>query len=395
MVEHMLLTLEARALSLAAAGSSPVGSSPVQAWWAAVSTDATAFGVRAGLTAGVLLVALLTGRWLAHQAGRVMARDDEPPQNGRRIWHWHLIRRRDHLGPVLASVTQFCVWFAAFAALTGIWFYGAGIPTPSPRELGAEAGDLIVRIGGSLIIVALALALGRVLQQGALGGLTEGRLNRNLQILIARCIYTATLILGLVVILAIWGTGLVLPVTLLGALTVALSLALQDILRNVVSGIYLLLEHPFAIGDHISAVSFGGEVEDIQLRVTVLRTADNQKVLIPNALLFTSPVLNHSGYERRRAALTVALPDAASTSVADAEHTIIAALADVPSILADPAPQVTVSKAAAGKVELRVEFWLPTTVTGDGAILSQAIGQVRARLRDADVAMLDDAAVPA
>jgi small-conductance mechanosensitive channel len=324
-----------------------------------------------------------------------MEREDESLENGRLAGHWRLMRARGSLGPWLGGVTRLSIWMAALAALAVIWFYGVGIPALSPRELGAAAGGFIVRIGGTLVTLAVALALGRILQEGMLRGLRESRVSRNLVVLVARGIYVATLVVGLVVILAIWGTGLVLPVALLGALTIALSLALQDILKNIVAGVYLLVEHPFLISDQISVASFTGEVEDIQLRVTVLRTAGNEKVLIPNALLFTSAVVNLSGYAQRRVGLTVALPDAAAENSDDAERAILEALASVPGMLREPAPRVTVSKAAAGKVELRADFWLPTNVAGDGEIISQAIGQVRGRLREAEVAMLDTATVPA
>lgn len=383
---------------LGSAVGPPVGGdvSPFQAWWSAVTGDPTTFGIRAGLTLATLLAALLAGRWLGDQAGRVMAREEEVFENGRFAGRWRMIRKRGSLSPLLEGVTRLSIWIAALAAIAVIWFYGIGIPALSPRALGVAAGDLMVRAGGSLVIVAVSLALGRVLQRSVIGTVSQSRLSRNVGALIARVIYVATLMVGLVVILAIWGTGLVVPVALLGALTVALSLALQDILKNVVAGIYLLLEHPFVIGDQISGASYTGTVEDIQLRVTVLRTEDNQKALIPNALLFTSPVVNHSGYERHRAGLTVALADAESAGVEAAERAILAALAGVPAILRDPSPRVTVSKIAGGKLELRVEFWLPTGVqSGDGAVISEVIGQLRVRLRDADVSMLDTAAVPA
>src|SRR5258706_212795 len=149
--------------------------------------------------------------------------------------------------------------------------------------------DFAIRAG----LTALALLLARVLERGVDRSLGR-RLNQNLLLLAGRMIYIGTLIIGVIVILVIWGTGLVIPITLLGALSVALSLALQDILKNLVSGVYLLVERRFVIGDRITVSTYTGEVEDIQLRVTMLRTPDGQQALIPNSLLFTSPVVNLS-----------------------------------------------------------------------------------------------------
>nr|MBF6590858.1 mechanosensitive ion channel [Ktedonobacterales bacterium] len=349
---------------------------------AALVSYADTVGIRAGLTGAVLLVALLAGTWLARRAGRVVEQEENGTRGGRLEKLRERIERRGSLGPWLGRITRVSIWIAALAAIAVIWLYGQGIPAQTPRELGRELGDLVVRLGGSLVVLAVALAFGRILQGGLVASLRRGRVNRNLALLCGRTLYISTLIVGLIAILAIWGTGLVLPVTLIGALTVALSLSLQDILKNLVAGIYLLIEHPFVIGEWINSASYSGEVQDIQLRVTVLRTVDNQKVLIPNALLFTSPVVNMSANKHRRAGIAITVPDAGPDSINAAEAHILTALADVSEILREPKPQVVVSRVAAGKLELRVEFWLPTGDTArEGGILSAAIEQVRTRLR--------------
>src|SRR5262249_606219 len=143
---------------------------------------------------------------------------------------------------------------------------------------------------------------------------------------------------GLIVILALWGAGIVFPVALIGAITVALSLALQDMLKNLVAGIYLLLERPFTLGDRIILSPYTGEVEDIEMRYTALRTADGQRVIIPNSMLFSSAVVNLSAYERRRSAFTVTVPDIGSNAIERAEAQIRAALHELPNVLENPAP---------------------------------------------------------
>src|SRR5262249_18025397 len=184
----------------------------------------------------------------------------------------------------------------------------------------------------------------RILQRSLVINM-ERRVNRNLSLLSGRIVYVAALVVGLIVILAIWGTGVVLPVTLLGAVTVALSLALQDVLKNLVSGIYLLLERPFTLGDHIALAPYVGEVEDIEIRYTALRTADGQRVIIPNSMLFSSAVVNLSAYERRRSTFTVTVPDTGVDAVDQAEEAIRAALEDTSGVLEQPAPDVIITRA--------------------------------------------------
>ncbi len=77
-------------------------------------------------------------------------------------------------------------------------------------------------------------------------------------------------------------------------MTLAFSLALQDILKNFFSGVYLLLERPFRVGDTIKVKEQTGVVENIGVRTTQLRTVDNVQILVPNATVFSEVVANQT-----------------------------------------------------------------------------------------------------
>ena len=79
-----------------------------------------------------------------------------------------------------------------------------------------------------------------------------------------------------------------------GAVGLAFSLAIQDILKNFFSGVYLLLERPFRVGDTIRVKEQIGVVENIGVRTTQLRTTENVQVLVPNATVFGEVVSNHT-----------------------------------------------------------------------------------------------------
>ncbi|MGA9347948.1 MAG: mechanosensitive ion channel domain-containing protein [Anaerolineae bacterium] len=79
--------------------------------------------------------------------------------------------------------------------------------------------------------------------------------------------------------------------TLMGALGLAISLSLQDVAKNVVAGLYLLVERPFKRGDQIAVRTFTSQVEGIDLRTTTLRTADGQQVIVPNTVILSEVVL--------------------------------------------------------------------------------------------------------
>src|SRR5207248_8831458 len=122
----------------------------------------------------------------------------------------------------------------------------------------------------------------------------RARVDIGSQILVKRALSAVFFTLTVLVLLGIFGfnsTGLL---TLAGAVGLAFSLAIQDILKNFFSGIYLLLERPFRVGDTIRVKDQQGVVENIGVRTTQLRTAENVQVLVPNATVFGEVVSNHT-----------------------------------------------------------------------------------------------------
>src|SRR5579875_1325044 len=370
--------------------NSPFGA--IQSYFNSLTNDPLQLGIRAGLTVVVLVLALTVSPWLGRRAGR------EPVEAEQKVGRFgragKIVERRGRFSPWIALLTRVCIWLAALIAIGIIWLSGQATAV-NQHQLANELIDIGVRLGLSLIALAASLVLARIIQRTIVASLSQSRLNRNLTLLTGRLIYVATLVVGLIVILAIWGTGLVFPVALVGVLTVALSLSLQDILKNLVAGVYLLIERPFVIGDYITVATYSGEVEDIQLRVTLLRTLDGERVLIPNALIFTSAVVNLSAFQRRRVSISVTLPNDGADAVDHAEEEIRAALADAPTVLQEPEPLVAINRVGADQIDLRVTFWTPMkhlSMNGDDAVLSDAIEQVRARLPKASVSTSDASA---
>ncbi len=145
------------------------------------------------------------------------------------------------------------------------------------------------------LVVASAMVLLLRLTRNWLGrALNRGRVERGTQILVMRSVSIGIVVVGLVVVLGIVGVQPAALVTIVGAVGLALSLAVQDILKNFFSGIYLLLERPFRVGDVIKVKDQGGSVEHIGVRTTTLRTPENVLVLVPNAIVFAEIVSNQT-----------------------------------------------------------------------------------------------------
>ncbi len=117
----------------------------------------------------------------------------------------------------------------------------------------------------------------------------------NVRLVTGRLVYGTVLALGLIWILGILGVEQASMLATFGALGLALSLALQDILKSFFAGCYLLFERPFLIGDEVQIKEYVGRVENVGFRATALRTADNVLVIVPNSVVFADVVSNRTG----------------------------------------------------------------------------------------------------
>jgi len=380
---------------------------------AQLALSPTDLGLRAGLTLIILLLAMLLGPRSSRSVSRVPAlietarvrratrtgasttptpESSNGTPNAGAPDSVELADRPTGMSRWLGGVVLVCLWIFALYLIAIIWLVDTSVVAPNSKTLLQVVHDFMVNFGITMLITVLTLVVARALQKSLMGSLRRGHVNSNLVVLVGRTVFVATVVVGIILVLGVWGLGIALPVTIIGAMTVALTLALQDILKNVVSGVYLLVERPFVIGDQITIANYTGVVENIYIRVTALRTNGGERVLVPNGLLFSSPVVNNSFSQRRRVGLLVTVPDSGPDATATAQKQVLLALEDVETALRTPAPEVALSKVSGGKVDLRAVFWLPVTRGEEnGDTLSDAMRQVRTRLPDAEVAPLDPA----
>jgi small-conductance mechanosensitive channel len=123
------------------------------------------------------------------------------------------------------------------------------------------------------------------------------------------------------------------------ALGVGIGFGLQDVVKNFIAGIIVLLERPIQVGDRIEIDKQAGDVVEIRTRSTVIRTNDDVYLIVPNAKFITDTVVNwsfRSGRIRFRAPIGVA----SDSNPREVEEALLAAAAKTKGILAEPAPSV-------------------------------------------------------
>lgn len=204
------------------------------------------------------------------------------------------------------------------------------------------------------LTVLAALWVGSALEARLMGAAT---LHPNLKVVFSRLAKALLLVLAVVVVLPIVGIDLTVLSVFGGALGVGIGLGLQRIASNYVSGFILLLERSIRLGDMITADQFYGEVKDITTRYVVVRAPDGREAIIPNELLITTKVLNHS-YADNKARHALAIQVAHGAEVGRAIGLMEEIAGRQPQVLAEPAPRALLTGFTESGVALELGFWI-------------------------------------
>lgn len=217
------------------------------------------------------------------------------------------------------------------------------------------------------ITILAALWAGSAIEARLMGAAT---LHPNLRVVLSRLVKALLVVLAVVVALPLVGIDLTVLSVFGGALGVGIGLGLQRIASNYVSGFILLLERSIRIGDMITADQFYGEVKDITTRYVVVRALDGREAIIPNELLITTKVLNHSYTDNKvRHALDVQV--AYGADVERALRLMESIAARQPRVLADPAPLAFLTGFAESGVALELGFWIADPDQGTLSVKSE------------------------
>ena len=146
--------------------------------------------------------------------------------------------------------------------------------------------------------------------------------------------------------------------TIVGAAGLAIGLALKDSLANFASGVMLILFRPFRVNDVVTVAGETGTVEEIAIFNTILKTADNQRKIIPNGAIANDTITNITANPIRRIDITAGI--GYDDDIRTAKQLFEKLLLDDPRILADPAPTVAVSELADSSVNFVVRPWVKT-----------------------------------
>ncbi|MGB7416177.1 MAG: mechanosensitive ion channel family protein [Thermosynechococcaceae cyanobacterium] len=221
-------------------------------------------------------------------------------------------------------------------------------------------GKGIALLPGVLFGIVILLAAQRIAQfaQRVASRVAKKTIkSASLQVLVSQSSYVLAWTAGIIVacISAFPGLRLGDIIGLLGLGSVAVGFAFQDIFKNFLAGILLLLQEPFALGDQIVVEGYEGTVEGIALRSTQIRTYQGELVVMPNSTVFTSPVQVLTAKPQRRTDLGIGVDY--NTPLPMARDTLLNALQDIEGIHLDPPAEVDIVGFGDSSIDLVVRYW--------------------------------------
>jgi small conductance mechanosensitive channel len=142
----------------------------------------------------------------------------------------------------------------------------------------------------------------------------------------------------------------------LGIAGLTIGFALQDITRNFIAGLILLVRQPFDIGDAVEVAGHAGTVLEITTRDTVLKAWDGEMVILPNLEVFTQPIINYSDLPNRRRTIQIGL--GYGEDVERVTELLLEAIRGVDGVLVDPAPELLADNLGDSTLNLSARFWV-------------------------------------
>jgi len=165
----------------------------------------------------------------------------------------------------------------------------------------------------------------------------------------------AILILIVIMVLGQFGVQTASIIAAIGAVGLAIGLALQGTLQNIAAGIMLLALRPFRIGEYVEVGAIAGTIEEIGLFATKLRSADGVYVLAPNSTLWNQPVRNFTRNGVRRTDVTLSI--GSWNDIDRAQKTLLAIAGAEKRIRREPAPIAFVASLGDATVSLTLRYW--------------------------------------
>lgn len=254
------------------------------------------------------------------------------------------------------------------------------------RLLDQDALTTLITTWGLKLLAALAvLVLGWLATRALVGGLRKALQRSRMEPVLVDFLgsIAKTLLLTTVIIIALTQMGVQMTAALavLGAMGLAVGLALQGSLSNFAAGVMIIGFRPLRQGNFVECAGVNGTVEQVGIFYTQLRTPDNQQVTVSNSQVLSEPITNYSTWDRRRFNEIVGI--SYDDDVREARRVIGEVLDKESRLLDDPPPQILMWGLGESSVDLAVRCWTQTDIFWD--VRSDLLHAIKTELEAAGI----------
>ena len=192
---------------------------------------------------------------------------------------------------------------------------------------------------------------------------TEANLDKQFFPFVQRIVLIILSAIGVITILSHFKVNITAMVTTLGIGSLAVALAAQNALEDTISGFLIMIDRPYRIGDRIELLDLDtwGDVIDIGLRSTRIRTRDNRMVIVPNSQIGKSLVVNYA-YPNDQYRLQIHIGIAYGTDIEKARQVMVNAVQEVEGVLQDRPVEALFLEFGDSALIFRVRWWLESYV---------------------------------
>jgi len=169
--------------------------------------------------------------------------------------------------------------------------------------------------------------------------------------------------ISLIMLLSLYNINVNALIAALGIGGLAISLGAQDTLSNIISGIMIMLDQPFRVGDRIEIQGLGtwGDVVDIGLRSTRIRTRDNRLVIVPNNIISTDQVVNYT-YPDPQYRIQIEIGVGYGQDIEKVRQIIVDTVGQVEGVLSDKPVDALYVDMGESAMTFRVRWWIESFV---------------------------------
>lgn len=302
-----------------------------------------------GISALIVLVTVLLGRWLVrfilHQVLRALVKRTETSLDDA------IIQALFPSMYLLAIVIALDAGVNRLDFITGSWVGSLG-------DIFYVSYFLIAFIALWRIIVFVTRAYGR-----EIASKTETKLDDQMIPLFIRVAQIALVLIASAMLLGHFDVDVSALVATLGVGSLAVALAAKETLEDTLAGFVIMIDRPFRIGDRIEIQDLDtwGDVMDIGLRSSRVRTRDNRMVIVPNSIIGKSLIVNYS-YPDTQYRIQIHVGVEYGTEIESARETIISAVQGVDGVLPDKSVEALFLEFGDSALIFRVRWWLESYV---------------------------------